>query len=136
MLRTAKWLSLSFLVGFIGLTFVGAAYSPEVMQAKASLLEAQQPKPKGKPVPTAMDAARAVCFIAGKSGMDCEVDTFMSRINMTLKMSEKDAKKSCPDMVGAISGKTKLFNDRGWTLWIVHPNKKKFPKPLAVCGII
>lgn len=136
MLHRVGLLTMSFFIGFSGLLLLGAAHSPEVAQAKANVLEAQQPKPKGKPVPTAMDAARAVCYIAGKSGMDCEVDVLNARINMTLNMKEKEAKKACPDMVKAMSGGTKLFNDRGWTLWIVHPNKKKSPKPLAVCGII
>lgn len=136
MFKSFSAVTFSFVLGFSGLMLLGAAHSPEVAQAKASIQEAQQQKPKSKPVPTAMDAARTVCYIAGKSGMDCEVDVLNARINMTLDMKEKEAKRACPDMVRAMSEGTKLFNDRGWTLWIIHPDMKKFPKALAICGII
>ena len=121
------------MVGFVGVLGVGGTYSPEIMQAKASMQQAQQPKPKGKPIPTAIDAANAVCFIAGRRGMDCEVDMLNARITIPQTMSEREAKASCLDMVRALSPKTKQFNDRGWTFWITHPKTKR---KLASCGII
>lgn len=130
-----KWASLFFFVGFAGVLLVGTGYSPEFSQARASMEGDHIPRPKGKPLATAMDAARAVCFIASKRGMDCEVDVLNARISIPLEVSEREAKRACLDMVSAISGNTKLFNDRGWTFRIMHP-KKKTKKPLAVCGII
>lgn len=142
MLHRISAVTMCFFIGFSGLLLAGAAHSPEVAQAKANILEAQQQKPKNKPTPTAADAAEVVCFFAERSRAKttCTVDAFMHRIDMRVSAKKNDADKICLGMVDVISHNTRLFRGRGWTVRILpdNPNKpahRNTDQPLAVCGI-
>lgn len=116
-------------MGFLGVSLVEA--EPRFVTARK--IEAN---------PTAADAAEVVCLFAERSRVKatCTVDAFMSRIDMRLKATPKDADRICTGMVDVISEHTQLFFGRGWTVRILpaNPNKpvhRDADKPLAVCGI-
>jgi hypothetical protein len=113
-------------VGFFGASIVGA--EPNFVTLKKPEIET-----------TAADAAEVVCFLAERTRVktDCAVDAFMSRIDVKLSTTKKDADKVCHGMVDVISANTRLFYGRGWVVRVfpAKPTKQNADKPLAVCGI-
>jgi hypothetical protein len=125
-LRNVGLVTACLCVGFFGASLVGA--EPNFVTFKKVEVET-----------TAADAAEVVCFLAERTRVKtaCAVDAFMSRINVTLNTTRKDADKVCLGMVDVISSNTRLFYGRGWVVRIfpTKVTKQNEDKPMAVCGI-
>jgi hypothetical protein len=112
--------------GFFGASIVGA--QPNFVTLKKVEVDT-----------TAADAADVVCFLTERTRVKttCAVDAFMSRIDVRLNATKKDADKVCHGMVDVISANTRLFYGRGWVVRVfpAKPTKQNTDKPLAICGI-
>jgi hypothetical protein len=61
----------------------------------------------------------------------CEVDTWQSRIDVTLDTSAAKALEECRQTRDTVARQTNVFEDQGWRLRILAPNGRM----LAECGL-
>ena len=81
----------------------------------------------------ATQLAKGLCGIweSARVTESCEVDAFVSRIDVTQAQTSAEALETCRETRNMLAKKTSVFENRGWRLRILDPNGVM----LASCGL-